>query len=346
MKNDIEELYERIKEELNDNEKNNSGLYIYTSNGFVEYKTNYNKDTLSIRIKIKENRRKNILLILEKLKLSYRITNDNKYCVVIEINKNRNYIILDYVVNSHITIPNSFLEHFGYRTNEGMKVDYIDIKDKKIKSQKTKKYKTQYGYYSKLTEDILNINFETKIAMITKKIHDFRNRKNPRVSFTKEEIEDIYNFFDVTTYRNTKMLEQVNEKSVASKIIGDMTHDQFMSFIFTRNFPHVYKRMKFNIVINKTQRDFIINDSMISPILCDNGNEIIIMPINKKESLALLSEEYYKKYYINEELYFMNIENEEDVEMINRHIYKSAKKNSENIIGTKYELEVLLKQES
>lgn len=36
----------------------------------------------------------------------------------------------------------------------------------------------------------------------------------------------------------------------------------------------------------------------------------------------------------------------EDVEMINRYIYKSAKKNSENIIGTKYELEVLLKQES
>lgn len=182
--------------------------------------------------------------------------------------------------------------------------------------------------------------------MITKKIHGFRNRKNPRVSFTKEEIEDIYNFFDVTTYRNTKMLEQVNENSVVSKIIGDMTHDQFMSFIFTRNFPHVYKRMKFNIVINKTQRDFIINDSMISSILCDNGNEIIIMPINKKESLALLSEEYYKKYYINEELYFMNIENKEDVEMINRYIYKSAKKNSENIIGTKYELEVLLKQES
>lgn len=219
MKNDIGELYERIKEELNENERNNSELYIYTSNGFVEYKMNYNKDTLSIRIKIKENRRKNILLILEKLKLSYRITNDNKYCVVIEINKNRNYIILDYVVNSHITIPNSFLEHFGYRTNEGMKVDYIDIKDKKIKSQKTKKYKTQYGYYSKLTEDILNINFETKIAMITKKIHGFRNRKNPRVSFTKEEIEDIYNFFDVTTYRNTKMLEQVNENSVVSKII-------------------------------------------------------------------------------------------------------------------------------
>lgn len=346
MGNDIEKLYEKMKEELNENERENSGLYIYTPNGFVEYKTYYNKDTLSIRIKIKENRRSSILQILEKLNLNYKIINDNKYYVVIEINKNRNYIILDYVVNSHITIPNSFLEHFGYRTNEGIKVNYIDINNKKIKSQKTKKYKAEYGYYSKLIEDILNNNFETKMAMITKEINDFRNRKNPEVLFTKEKIEDIYSFFDVTTYRNTKILKQVNEESIASKIMGDMTHDQFMSFIFSKDFPHVYKGMKFNIIINKTQRDFIINDSMISSIVCDNGNEIIIMPINKKECLALLPEEYYKKYYINGELYFMNIENEEDVEMINRYIYRFSKKNNENIIGTKNELEILLKKEN
>lgn len=346
MGNDIEKLYERIKEELNENERDNSVLYVYTPNGFVEYKTYYNKDTLSIRIKIKENRKRNILQILEKLNLNCKIINDNKYYVVIEINKNRNYIILDYVVNSHIIIPNSFLEHFGYRTNEGMKVDYIDINDKKIKSKKAKKYKTEYGYYSKLIEDILNNNFETKIARITKEINDFRNRKNSEVLFTKEKIEDIYSFFDVTTYRNTKILKQVNEKSIASKIMGDMTHDQFMSFIFSKDFPHVYKEMKFNIIINKTQRDFIINDSMISSIICDNGNEIIIMPINKKECLALLQKEYYKKYYINGKLYFMNMENEEDIEMINRYIYRFAKKNNENIIGTKRELEILLKQEN
>ena len=237
--NDIEKLYEKMKEELNENERENSGLYIYTPNGFVECKTYYNKDTLSIRIKIKENRRSSILQILEKLNLNYKIINDNKYYVVIDINKNRNYIILDYVVNSHITIPNSFLEHFGYRTNEGIKVNYIDINNKKIKSQKTKKYKAEYGYYSKLIEDILNNNFETKMAMITKEINDFRNRKNLEVLFTKEKIEDIYSFFDVTTYRNTKILKQVNEESIASKIMGDMTHDQFMSFIFSKDFPHV-----------------------------------------------------------------------------------------------------------
>ena len=42
----------------------------------------------------------------------------------------------------------------------------------------------------------------------------------------------------------------------------------------------------------------------------------------------------------------MNIENEEDVEMISRYIYRFSKKNNENIIGTKNELEILLKKEN
>lgn len=130
-----------------------------------------------------------------------------------------------------------------------------------------------------------------------------------------------------------------------SSIIRDYTHDQLMDFIFNNNFPHIYEGLKFNIIINKTDRDFIINDTMISSIQCDNGNEIIIMPINKKECLALLQEEYYKKYYVNGNLYFMNIEDEKEVEKINRNIYRFAKNNQENVIGTKEELETILKYE-
>lgn len=347
MEIDVEKLYEKIKEKLNEDEKNNSGLYIYVSSTFIEYKTEYSKDTLSIIIKIKENRKNNIIQILENLYLNYKIIIENKYYIVIEILENKNYIILEFVVNSHIIIPNSFLEHFGYRTKEGMKVDYIDINDKKIKCKKTKSYKAEYGYYSKFIEDILNNKFETKISLITKEINEFRNRRNKEVLFTKEKIEDIYDFFEITTYRNTKILKKVNEKFAFRQIIGDITHNQLISYILRNNFLHIYKKMKFNIIINKTQRDFVINDSMISSIVCDDGNEIIIMPINKKECLALLPEEYYKKkYYINGELHFMNIENEQYVENINRYIYRFAKIENENVIGTKSELEVLLKLEA
>ena len=343
--NKIEKIYEVILKKLNENERKYSELYIYTPQGFAKYNKGWNKETLSLRVKIKENREINVLQIIEGIGIKYKIANDNKYYIVLEINKDKNYIILDYVVNSHVIIPNSFLEHFGYKTKDGRKIDYIDVNDKMIKSQKTKKYRTEYGYYSKLIEDMLNINFEGKIAIITKEINNFRNRKKLEVLLPKEKIEDIYSFFDLTTYRNPQTLKQVNEESIASKLIGDMTHDQFMNFIFSRNFPHVYEGMKFNIIINKTQRDFIINDSMISWITCDN-EKVIIMPINKKECFALLPEECYKKYHVNGELYYMNIENEEEVEMINRYIYRFSKKNNENVIGTKHELEILLRQEN
>ena len=81
VENDIEKLYEGIKEKLNEN----SVLYIYTPNGFVEHKTHHNKDKLSIKIKIKKYKKSNILQTLEKLKLNYKITNDNKYYADIEI---------------------------------------------------------------------------------------------------------------------------------------------------------------------------------------------------------------------------------------------------------------------
>lgn len=343
MRNNIEKLYERIILNLNEDEKNHCGLYVYTVHGFTEYKKYHSKETLSLRLKIKENRKNILLQILENIDIEYKISNDNKYYMVIEINKEKNYIILDYVVNSHVIIPNSFLERFGYRTMDGMKVDYIDVNDISIKSKKTKEYKTEYGYYSKIIEDILNNNFETKIAMISKEINDFRNKKSKEVLFSKEKIEDIYNFFDVTTYRNVKFLNQVNQGSISSSIMGDYTHDQLMEFIFSNDVPHVYEGLKFNVIINKTKRDFIINDTMIASVICDNGNEIIIMPINKKECLALMTEEYYKKYIVNGKLYFMNIEDEKEVEMINRYIYRFAKMNKENVIGPKNELENLLK---
>ena len=226
---------------------------------------------------------------------------------------------------------------------EGMKINYIDTRDMCIKSEKTRKYKVKYGYYSKFIEDKLNKNFETKISAINKEINNFRYKKNKEILLTKEKIEAIYSFFDITTYRNIKFLNKINEKSLSSLLMGKFTHDQLMKFIFDNNFLHIYDDLKVNIIINKTKREFIINDTMISSISCDMGNEIIIMPINKKECLALLPEKYYKKYFINGRLYYMSIDDENEVEMINKYIYRFAKRNNENVIGSKNELETLLR---
>lgn len=342
MENNIEEVFYEILKRVNEEERKHSEYWVYTQHGFAQYKKYNKKDTLSLNIKIKEKRKKDFIETLNELKINYQITSDNKYYTVFELKQNYNYIILDYVVDSHVIIPNSILQHFGYKTLSGMIVDYIDIDSMTIKSKKTKEYGTVYGYYSKFIEDKLNNDFETKIAMITKDIYLFRNKKLDNMDFTVNKIEDIYNFFDVTTYRNISLLKQVNEQSLSSILIGEYTHDQLMNFVLSENFPHVYSGLKFNVIINETDRDFIISDTMISSIYCDNGNELVIMPINKKVCLALMKEEYYKKYIVDDKLYFMNIDDESEVGKINRYIFKQAKTKKENVIGTKKELEYLL----
>ena len=347
MDNNIETLYKELFENLNEEEKEHSKYLIYTPNGFVQYKECYKKDTLSLNIRIKENRKQDILNILKDLNVNYKITNENNYYIVFEIIKEKNYIVCDFVVNSHITIPQSFLKHFARKSQDrALVVDYININTMTIEEEKVKDYGAEYGYYSKFIEKYLSDNFECKIANITKDLNNFRNKKVDNVNFTKEIIEDIYNFFDITSYRNPNMLRKFNEKSLSSKLIGGYTHDNMLELVANRKFPHIFEGLKFNIIINKTDRDFVINDTMISSIFCDKKNEVVILPINKKECIALMSEEYYKKYIVDNKLYFMNIEDYESVEMINRYIFRYAKRNKENIIGTKKELQVLLEKEN
>lgn len=341
----IEEIYQEIFNNLNEDERENSEYLIYVRNGFVPYKEYHRKDTLSLNIKIKENRKQEIINILKKLNVKYNIKNENNYYIIFEIIKGKNYIVCDYVVNSHITIPQSFLKHFARRSIDGaLVVDYIDIITMDIGEKRVKKYGAKYGYYSKVVEKYLSDNFESKIAGIVKEINGFRNKKVNNLNFTKEMIEDIYSFFDITSYRNPRMLEGFNEESLSSQLVGGYSHDNMIGFIANRKIPHIFEGWKFNIIINKTDRDFVINDTMISSISCDNKNEVVILPINRKECLALMQEEYYKKYVVDNKLYFMNIEEDANVEMINRYIFRYAKNNNENIIGTKKELEILLKR--
>lgn len=138
MKDEIKVIYENIIEKLNEEEKKHSNYLIYTENGFIKYEKVYKKQNLSLNIKLKANRKDTFISILDELNLEYKISNDNKYYMVIELKQNKNYILVDYVVNSHITIPNSFLKLFGYKTQKGWFVDFINMKKNKIESKKQK----------------------------------------------------------------------------------------------------------------------------------------------------------------------------------------------------------------
>ena len=101
MIENIKEVYNKISKFLNEEEKNNLNNTIINNELLI--------------IKIKERRKNEIILQLRNIIPTYQIIEENKYWTKIKINNN--YIILEYVVDSHILILSSFLEKFGYKEN-------------------------------------------------------------------------------------------------------------------------------------------------------------------------------------------------------------------------------------
>lgn len=332
----MRKTFEKIIKSLNDIEQKNSIYLLFVNKQFIKYNKKLENDNLCINIKLKENRIDNFLMILDGLKLNYKITNDNKYYKIIELNKNKNYIVIDYVVESHIVIPQSFLKSFGYKTQNGFFVDYMDTVTSEIKSEKTNKFGTKYGYYIKIIEDRISDEYESKIGLINKKL-DLLYKGNLITLDVKEE-KIIMDFFDITLYRNPKSLEDFNKYSVTSILVGGYDQNFLLDMIMSKKFPHTFKDLCINFIINKTTRNFIINESMISSIKVDNNNEVIILPINHKVCIALMTKEYMKKYLVDDTIHSMEVVDENIVGEMNKYIYINAKYQKEKIIGDKKEL--------
>lgn len=339
----MNKLYEIIISKLNKEEQNTCEYLVYENDEFLPYNKKQKKDNLCLNVKLKINRFNDFTSILDTLNIEYKVTNDNEYYKILELNEKKNYIVIDYVVNSHIVIPQTILKGFGYRKADGDKIDYIDNNDNQIKSDKVKNYGTVYGYYPKIIEDKLSQKFEDGLGRIKKEFYEFSKEKIKIINLPDKKI--IMDFFDITSYRNPKALEEFNKNSLTSLIVGGYTHDFLISVIISGNFPNIYKDLEVNFIINKTDADFIINDTMISTISIDNGNPAVILPITPKVCIALLEKDYYKKYMKDEYLYYMKIDNPSEVEEINKKIYKFALANQENVIGNKLELSKLLDEE-
>lgn len=304
---------------------------MYINNRFIKYNEIFEKDNLCLNIKLKENRVENLFKILDHLKLNYKICNENKYYRVIELIQDKNYIIIDFVVESHVIIPQSFLKKFGYKSKHGYMIDYIDYKDGQIKTKNVKEYGAIYGYYDKYIEDKLSSDFEDKIGLVRKKLYEFSKENIQSMILLDRKI--IMDFIDITTYRNPKTLEEFNKNSTTSALVGGYDHNFLLQEIMSGIFSNIYGDMGISFIINETKINFIINDSMLSSIIVDRGNEILILPISTKICIVLMEKEYLKKYMVNGDFYYIKISDKNEVENIDGSIYRTAVYNKENVIG-------------
>ena len=287
-----------------------------------------------MKIKIKANRLEHFLNKLNVNKIKYEKLLENKYYYIVSVGKKESYnhIIFNYVVNSHVIIPQNILRRFGYK-KDNWEVNYMSYPYKEISKSKIKDYGAEYGYYDMQIEEEIEKRYESKMGELTKELSDWQSKKTDSEDILINE-SLILDIFDMAIYRNPKYLKFYNENSCVSRAFGDTTPSEFIGFVFSHNFPHIFTGLRANIIVNKTEKNFIINKSMISIIkLNENKEEVMIMPITKKICLALISEDFYNEMKTKDRVCHMYIDDLEQIDLINERIFQFATFNNEEVIG-------------
>lgn len=173
-------------------------------------------------------------------------------------------------INSHVILPKSILEKFSYVDEKGNHIiKYINLNTLKIEEDKTSRFNTQLGYYSRENEKILSDNAESKIGNVIKKIQEIKED----TVFNESDIKSIYKFLAYQVIRTDFFSEKLKEKfniSIENKLIKNiMINDE----------------LKLNTVYK------VVEDSDIH-ILINNTKIKFVLPANTMYTFNANSEEY------------------------------------------------------
>ena len=344
---DINRIFEKLVEKLNENERKNYSFGIWRNNSFF-FCENVKKDKKSLKIKIIEERKKVLIdyfkEIVKEDNLDFEIKLNKNYCSVYRIGQYENYLIFEYVVNSHVQIPQCILKNFLDKnvSDKSKCICFIDMEDYKIKNMKIKEFDAEYGHYSKWIEEYFCKECESIIGNLKQEINSFARKKIHEIDL-ELYVNSIKNVFMLQLYRNPKFLEEINQKSLTSIIVGGYKTEDIIFVHHKEKFENIFNEKEINILINKTDEGLVTTKSTISMIKVDKGNEALIMPLHPKFAIVLLEKDYYQQKYMNEgKTYYMSIDSIKEVQEMNKRIFDEVKKNKkEAIIGIKTDLDIL-----
>lgn len=245
--------------------------------------------------------------------------------------------------NSHIQITQGILRGFSHKTSEGNKVFYLDLNDFKIKEEKIRILGSKEFYYNEQNERYLSV-IEKNFGEATAKIKMFGKGTKEKITLDQSDCKNIKRFFNYTFVRSEKNLDEVNRYSVASKILGNMKHDELIELVKSDEKSLSYfKDFKINVIINKTSKEFITLRSVYYLLKKHEYNrEMYIMPLNGKVAIAMIHNDDYHKYENKEGVFYLSINDENSVQKMNEIALRyEQKQNDEFIVGNMNELKRL-----
>lgn len=292
-----------------------------------------------INVKIKENYVERFIDYISKQGFLLKPISKNKYIELLQVDNSEYYLLINFVINSHIQIPKSILKYFL----TGCNLYYIDTEINKIKRSSSRKYNTSLGYYSLYFEEHLNENYETVLGNITKKILSFYEGDN-RFLTLENIYDDIEKLFKMSLFRNPKFIEDVNNKSALSFLVSGGYNHEYIAFISEQENINILKDMRIFIILNKTTCGLVTLKSLFSNIVIQ-GYECMIFVINPKFAILIVPKKYYEeKIGLYSDRCYIKIEEEKVLKTINESIYNYCSIYKENVIGQKSDLESILNE--
>lgn len=291
-----------------------------------------------IKVQIKQNHFEKFKIKLKEFDIQVNEIIKNNYYVIYEVKKQQ-YLYIEFVVNSHVLIPECLLS--GFVSDDGF-LYYIDTKTNKINKTSKRKYNTSFGYYSKHFEEYLSKNYENKIGIIKKKIEELVFKKVKQIQF-RGLMEDIKSLLNMSFFRNPRFIEEINKESLSSNFISGGYKSEDVAMFYKNYGSNVLKDYKIYLLDNRTEEGLVISKEIFSSILIHEAHESMILPLHPKYGILLIPKEYYekrKKEYGDNT--YMIINDLNNLNKINDYIYMQCNYYKIDVIGNKKDLEKIL----
>lgn len=244
------------------------------------------------------------------------------------------------VVNSHIQITQGILKGFAFKSQDGFKVHYLDLNGLRIKEEKIKILGSENFYFNESNEKYLS-DIEGKFGEVAAKIKAFAKGKKENLFLTESDCRNIKMFFEYSFIRSEKNLKDINKYSVATKIIGSMTHDDLIDLTkLDKSVLSYFNEFKINIILNKTSRNFVVPRCVYYAFKKEKySREMYVLPLNNKTGIIMIHKDDYHNFEDAQGTQYLSIKDEKSILNLNE-IALNFEKNENNqfIVGELEEL--------
>ena len=328
----MNELIELLK---NNNIEYNIGII---SDGYFYRTPKVLEDKMVIELRWKKNSIDKLFSKFNSMGIVLNEENVWKYGALYKINGTENKILITYIVNSHVQLPELLLKKF--KTSNFLY--FIDASDK-IRRSSPSTYNTKIGYYSLLFEDYLSQSYEKLLAEIIHKGMLFVNGEIEKVQLPNFR-DGVNKLFLMSVFRNPKCVKDINKNSLTAILIDGGLSPEYLAEVGEKMNSDFIKGYIPVPLVNDTSKGMVTVKSLISSFNIDFGIPCMIMVVHPKFAVVLIPNDYYDKMVKEQgNNIFLLINNETAILNLNTHIYHSARINKDEVIGIKDDLDSLIK---